>query len=68
MVGLSLKKKLKNYKKKIDASKRSKKNRNDVKLRQSRERWQGSWTILPERRTTKHFKSVNKRRVVPTKT
>ena len=68
MVGPSQKKKSKNYKRRIDASKRSKRNRNDVKLRQNRERWQGSWTTLLERRTTRHSKSVNKRREVPTKT
>ena len=68
MVGPSQKKKLKNYKRRIDALKKSKKNRNDVKLRQNRERWRGSWTTLQERRTTRHSRSVNRRRVVLTKT
>ena len=68
MVGPSQKKKLKNYKRRIDALKKSKKNRNDVKLRQNRERWRDSWTILQERRTTRHSRSVNRRRVVLTKT
>ena len=68
MVDPSQKKKLKNYKRKTDASKKNKRNRNDVKLKQNRERWQGSWTTLQEKRTMRHSKNVNRRKVVPTKT